>query len=450
MNRLPYRTYLVGVLMVILTFNFVDRYALGLVLERIKTDLHLSDTQLGLLSGLAFALFYSLMGIPIARWADRGNRVTIISLTAVLWSVMVSLCGVATNFVQMLLIRIGVGVGEAGCIPPAHSLIADYFNRAERPRAMGIYMQGINVSLLIGYFVAGWLSERYGWRNMFMLLSLPGISMAVVAWLTLREPRRVGQVDYTDRVGGSSNPATQPSMKEVFLALWGSATFRHLLYFHSLWFFFSVGQMQWQPAFIVRSFGLNTGELGAWLAIVYTVPAIAGTHWGGVWASRRAPANECLQLKIMAIMNAGFNGIIWALVYFAHNYYVAFALMALSTFGAATLNGPVFSTIQTLVPSRMRAMSIAVIYLFANLIGMGLGPLAVGVLSDALRPLLGEESLRYALLALCPGYLWASWHLWRASRTVTVDLAAIRMVHDGDDGAGRSLGKCKWETSASG
>src|SRR5688500_18999239 len=189
MTESRYKQYLLAVLLVVLASNYVDRLALGLLLQDIKVDLSLSDTQLGLLSGIAFALFYSVMGIPIARWADRGNRVLIISATASLWSVMVALCGFAGSFIQLLLIRIGIAVGEAGCIPPAHSLIADHFSRAERPRAVSIYMLGTPISIIIGYFLAGWLNELYGWRATFVILGLPGVAIAALAWLTLREPR---------------------------------------------------------------------------------------------------------------------------------------------------------------------------------------------------------------------------------------------------------------------
>jgi MFS transporter, Spinster family, sphingosine-1-phosphate transporter len=428
MRQAFYKHYLLGLLLVILAFNWVDRIALGLVLEDIKADLTLSDTQLGLMTGIAFALFYSLMGIPIARWADRGNRVTIISLTALLWSVTVAACGMATSFVQLLLIRIGVGVGEAGCVPPAHSLLADYYSRAERPRAVGIYMQGPQVSLVIGYFLAGWLNELYGWRMTFILLGLPGLLLAALAQFTLREPRRQMAAPVT-------LPETQPSLKEVFVTLWVNSTFRHLLYGISVFYFFGYGILQWQPAFFVRSFGLNTGELGTWFALVLGICGILGTQLGSEWASRRAAGNESRQLRMAAYTNVGFNGLLWALVYLTDNSYMAFVLMGLSTIGGTMLFGPLFAALQTLVPPRMRAMSIALIYLFANLIGMGLGPLAVGILSDALHPLLGGESLRYALLILCPGYLWVSWHFWRASQTVTRDIELVQTTVS-DEGSG--------------
>lgn len=232
-----YRKYLLTVLMVILAFNFVDRMALGLLLQDIKIELDLSDTQLGFLSGIAFAFFYSIMGIPIARWADRGNRVAIIALTTALWSVGVALCGVAGSFAQLLLVRIGVAVGEAGCIPPAHSLIADYFSRTERPRAVARYMLGAPLSLLMGLFLAGWINEFYGWRATFMLLGLPGLVLVPLAWLTLREPRHEAERARAALADARSS-SVQPSFKEAFVTLWRNRTFRYLLLCWSLASFF--------------------------------------------------------------------------------------------------------------------------------------------------------------------------------------------------------------------
>jgi MFS family permease len=411
----------------ILTFNFVDRLALGLMLQDIKADLALSDVQLGFLTGIAFALFYSVLGIPIARWADRGNRVTIISITTAVWSVAMALCGLVGNFAQLLLIRVGVAVGEAGCIPPAHSLIADHFDRAERPRAVAIYKMGGPLSVLIGYFLAGWLNEFYGWRLTFVILGLPGLALAALAWLTLREPRST-TTPRAKRAGLISQP--QPSLKEVCVTLWANATFRHLTFSYAVVFFFGYGIRLWEPAFFRRSYGLHTGELGTWLALVAGLGGILGTYLGGALASRHAARNERLQLKLVAAVYAVF-GIVSAFIYLSPNYYVAFGLMGLATVGGAMANGPLFATVQTLVPDRMRAVAIAILYLFANLIGMGLGPLAAGALSDAFRPWAGEESLRYALLALCPGYLWGAWHLWQGSRTVTRDLAQAQAAHGG-------------------
>jgi len=428
-----YKNYLLIVLLVILAFNSVDGLALGLVLQDIKVDLSLTDSQLGLLSGIAFALFYSIMGIPIARWADRGNRVTIISLTTAVWSVMVALCGFAASFAQLMLIRIGVGVGEAGCVPPAHSLMADYFARAERPRAVSIYMQGNTLSFVIGYFVAGWLNEWYGWRTAFILLGLIGLVPAALARFTLTEPRRAkiaadapGSVASTplSPSAAAALPPAAMSLKVVCSVLWASTTFRHLLYSFAAVYFFSSGISQWTPTFFTRSYGLKTGEVGTWFMMIYGVGGMLGMYVGGEWASRRAADNERLQLRAIAIVYCAYT-MLSTIIYLSPNHYLAFAMMGLGSVVSSLTVGPLFATIQSLVPPRMRAMSIAIIYLFANLIGLGLGPLAVGALSDALRPLLGVESLRYALLALCPGYLWVAWHLWRAGESVTRDLAAV-------------------------
>jgi MFS family permease len=436
MKESAYKKYLLAVLLAILAFNFVDRLALGLVLQDIKLEFHLSDTQLGFLSGLAFALFYSVMGIPIARWADGGNRVTIITTTTALWSVAMMLCGAAGNFVQLLLIRVGVAVGEAGCVPPAHSLIADHFNRIERPRAVSIYMLGSPLSVVGGYFLAGWLNELFGWRAMFMWLALPGVLLAALAGLTLREPRRLKQKTERAHYGSTSGmkPPEPPSLKQVCVVLWASRTFRHLLLSFSVTYFFGYGILQWQPAFFVRSYELQSAELGAWFAVIYGLGGLLGTYAGGVFASRFAAGNERLQLRAMAVAYCCFAATTSG-TYLSSNLYLALGLLGLATVGVASANGPLFATIQTLVPERMRAVSIASIYLFANLVGMGLGPLVAGALSDWFRPWAGNESLRYALLSLCPGYLWAAWHLWCAGRTVANDLNASNLPESLTDGA---------------
>lgn len=416
-----YRSYMIIVLMVVLAFNYVDRLALGLLLQDIKADLNLSDTELGLLSGIAFALFYSIMGIPIARWADRGNRVTIVALSTALWSAAMALCAVAGNFVHLLLIRVGVAIGEAGCVPPAHSLIADYFNRAERSKAVAIYKLGGPLSMMVGYFVAGWLNELYGWRLTFMLLGLPGLLLAAVAYFTLREPRVVTSATHQPANIPASAISRTPTLREVGTTLWTNLTFRHLLLAYSVVTFFGFGIGQWQAVFFIRSYGFSTGELGTWLALIHGGSGVVGLYLGAMLATRYAAGNERLQLAAMAWMYCAFS-LTSAGIYLSASALLAFILMGLCGIGAGATIGPLFATIQTLVPGRMRAMSIAIILLFANLLGMGLGPLAAGALSDVFRPWAAEESLRFALLGLCPGYLWAAWHLWRASLTVVRDL----------------------------
>jgi MFS family permease len=422
MRPATYKHYVLGVLTVILLFNGLDRLALGILLQDIKVDFALSDTQLGFLTGLAFALFYALMGIPIARWADRGNRVTIIASTVALWTVAVALCGFAGSFTQLLLMRVVVAVGEAGCVPLAFSLIADYFTRAERPRAVAIYGLGGTLSVVLGYFLAGWLNELYGWRITFIALGAPGVFLALIAWLTLKEPR-LERASPEGSAGGYSNGTVSPSVWVVCRTLRGNATFCRLLLCLSGFLFFNLGIAQWLPTFFIRSHGFTTEQIGAWLAAVMGIGGLLGAYVGGELASRYAANDERLQLRTMGVVVSG-AGVSALLTYFVSDPYVALGWLGVHMFCLTAINGPLFATMQTLVPERMRATAFAVAYLIGNLLGMGLGPLTAGALSDLYQPWAHEESLRYALLTLAPGYFLVAWQSWRASRTVARDVAA--------------------------
>jgi MFS family permease len=414
------------VLMVILVSNYVDRTVLSLLLQAIKVDLGLSDTQLGLLSGIAFTLFYALVGIPIARWADRGNRILIISLATATWSVAVALCGAAAGFVHLLLIRICVGVGEAGFAPPAHSLIADFFKRAERPRAVAIFKLGVPISLIIGYLGAGWLNEWVGWRMTFVLLGLPGLFLAALAWLTLREPRN------STRPARNATPpptagtqAVAPQTRDVLFHLARNRSFRLLILAYALVTLFGTGISKWQPAFFIRTHGIGTGELGVWLALMSGGGALVGTFLGGYLATRYAANNERLQLRTMAIAYSAF-GLIYMGIFIVEDVTWAFVLMGLASIGGNLVVGPLFAMTQSLVPDRMRATALAIMYLVANLIGGGLGPLAAGILSDLLLPVAGADSLRIALAMLAPGFALSGVLAWRASLTIMSDLSSAQ------------------------
>jgi MFS family permease len=444
MTPMVYRQYLLAVLSLVLAFTNVDRLALGLVLQDVKLALRLSDTELGLLTGIAFAFFYSIMGIPIARWIDRGNRITALCLAAALWGLMVALSGRATNFLELMLARSGVAVGEAACAPAANSLIPDYFPRAERARAGGIYLMGGSLSLVIGFFAAGWLSQFFGWRTMFAILGLPGLLLAALVRTTLAEPRReIGIARHPTDVAaatpadtGEIQPVTtldcngesravQPTVWEVCRSLWSIATFRRLLIGSSVTSFFGFGIGAWLPTYFVRSYGFNSGTLGTWFTVVYGLPSVLGIYAGGAWASQWAAGKERVQLLAVAGLYVAF-GIIWSFVFLTHTAYVAFALMAV---GAVMINltyAPLFSINQTLVPARMRGISVAGTSFLSNLIGMGLGPLAAGALSQATQRYFGQESLRYSLFVLNLCCFWQIWYVWLASRTVHRDVDAAR------------------------
>ena len=330
------------------------------------------------------------------------------------------LSGAVQTFSQLLLVRIGVAVGEAGCLPPALSLIADYFSPAERPRAVGIYLLGFPVSVLIGYFAGGWLNELYGWRVMFVLLGVPGLVLVVLAYLTLVEPRRSGDASVAQSTPEQFPELPAPTLKEVCRALWKNATFRHILAMFCVNYFFGTGASQWQPAFFIRSFGLNTMQLGIWFSVLFGGTGLVGTYCGGYLASRYAPNNQGLQLRVLAVLNTVF-GVISVFSYLAGSAFVSLLLTGVAFLGLSLETGPLFATVQTVVPERMVATAIAIAMMMANLIGGGLGPIAVGALSDIWQHSLGAESLRFALLATCPGFLWGAWHLWAAARTVETD-----------------------------
>jgi len=366
---------------------------------------------------------------PAAFAAPTASEYPAVSSPGACASELISngICAAAASFLQLVTIRIAVAIGEAGCTPPAHSLIADYFSRAERPRAVSIFMLSSPVSVLIGYFIAGWLNEFYGWRATFLLLGLPGVALALVIWFTLREPRRAKSTMRSSQAtpalacAQDTSSADPPALRTVCKVLWANSTFRHVVLSFAVIYFFGSGIGLWQPAFFIRSFGLQTGEIGTWFAVIWGIGGFVGTYWGGVAASRYAANNERLQLIAMAVMYCAF-AVISSFIYLSSNRFVAFGLMGLAAVGIGTTYGTLFATIQALVPERMRAVAVAAVFFFANLVGHGMGPLAAGALSDALQPWVGQESLRYSLLVMCPGYAWAAWHLWRASATVAHDI----------------------------
>jgi MFS transporter, Spinster family, sphingosine-1-phosphate transporter len=260
-----------------------------------------------------------------------------------------------------------------------------------------------------------------------MVLGLPGVAMAALAFLTLKEPRLARRT--SDRACGKGAAALtltgQPTLKETCMALWGTRSFRHLLFSYALQFFFISGILQWQPTFFLRSHGFKTGELGTWLALVFGAGGLLGTYWGGALASRYATHNERIQLRTMALLYAVL-AVISIMTYVSSSRYLAFVALAAFSIGMNSSTGPLWATIQTIVPERMRATAIALIFLVANLVGTGFGPLAVGALSDALAPWAGNDSLRYALIIASPGLFWAAWYLWRGSVTVARDIDMVQ------------------------
>jgi MFS family permease len=418
-QRLPslrYRGYVLGLLAIVYVFNFTDRQILSILLQPIKEELLLSDTQLGLLSGIAFALFYVTLGIPIARLADRSHRVNIISAAIFLWSLMTALSGFVANFGQLLLTRIGVGVGEAGCTPPAHSLISDYFSRESRSSALSIYSLGLPVGSILGLLAGGWIAQLYGWRIAFFVVGLPGIFLALLVKLTVREPPR-GLAD-----GVQSADTETPPIGEVLRFLWSSRTFRHITMGTSLLAFTGFASANWIPPFLIRSHGMGLGEVGTALALLTLAGGVSGTLGGGFLGDRLAARDLRWYVWLPVIfLLIGIPFSIAGLL--VGNKYLVLVLWVIPTISYSIYVGPVMALIQRLAGLRIRAMSVAVFFFFTNLIGMGAGPLVVGFVSDISSQFFGEDSLRYSLMMVAPvAVLWSSIHYMISARTVVREL----------------------------
>jgi predicted MFS family arabinose efflux permease len=408
------RRYALSILVVVYTFNFVDRQILSILLEPIKADLLLSDTQLGLLTGFAFALFYAVLGIPIARYADRSNRRNLIALALTVWSAMTAMSGFAGNFWQLLVARIGVGVGEAGCSPPAHSMIADYYPAHRRATALGIYGLGIPLGILFGFIAGGWMNEFFGWRVAFFVVGIPGLVLALVVRFSLREPTR-GMAE------GKTLEGDQPTVKETFQALWSKRSFRHLSIGGGLTAFVGYGVVTWFPSFMIRSHGMETGEVGTYLGLILGIPGGIGIVLGGYLADRFGSRDTRWYLWIVTV--ALLISIPFAVgMYLVNDKYLAFAFMIIPVMLGNFYQATTFSQVQGLVSLRMRAVAAAVLLFILNIIGLGLGPQFVGFLSDQLAPTYGNESLRYALLIAGFFNIWAAFHYFLAGRHLKADL----------------------------
>lgn len=397
------------VLLVVYIFNFLDRQIVNILAEPIKRDLGLSDTQIGLMTGIAFAAFYTFLGIPIARYADKPstNRVRLISVALVIWSGMTALCGMAQNFVQLLLARIGVGVGEAGCTPAAHSLIADLAPPEKRASAISFYSLGIPIGSLLGMLIGGLVADAYGWRTAFLVAGLPGILLAVVVMIVLRDPRFAAQMQAaTPKPAISTSEALKEIMKSrafVLMAVAGAAAA-----------FLSYGKATWTTIFFQRTHELSPGEVGFWFGIGGGIAGIAGTWAGGYLADRFGKENRRHVLTAPAIgMVIAIPIAIWS--YWVEQWWVSLILIMVPTLLNALYVGPAYSCAQGLVPLRARAMAAAVLLFAQNLIGLGLGPLFFGMLSDGFRPMAGEDSVRWVLYGAALLGVIPSFFFWRAS-----------------------------------
>jgi predicted MFS family arabinose efflux permease len=413
-----YLWYAILLLTVVNVFNYMDRMALSVLAPLIKADLNLSDAQLGLLIGFAFSLFYAICGIPIARWADRGVRRNIIALALAVWSAMTALSGAAQNFWHLLAARVGVGAGEAGGLSPAQSMICDYVPPKKRSGIFALHNFGLVVGMMLGMVMAGWLGETLGWRWTFVVLGVPGLAFALIVRFTLREPTRGSMEE------APVEAKAQPSFVETCRMLWRCKTYRLLVLFLVANGFVHSGLFHWLPSFYPRVFGTSLSSVGISLGIAIGAGSGLGVLAGGFLANKTAQRDIRFPLTVTAA--AIFLAFPVALTsLYVSSAFKSMLLVWVTALLWSTASGPVTASLYSVVQPQMRATAGAIYMFGSSAVGLGLGPLCVGLLSDLLTPLFGTEALRYALLAPVCMIPVMVIPLFAATRTLPHDLTAI-------------------------
>ena len=413
------KRYTLGVLVVVYTFNFIDRQILSILIEPIKLDLGISDFGMGLLSGTAFAIFYATLGMPLALVADRWNRRNLIGLSLAVWSGMTALSGFAMNFWQLAVARIGVGIGEAGCSPSAHSMLADLYPAKERATALSIYALGIPIGIMFGMFAGGAIADAFGWRMAFFVVGVPGLLLSVVVFLTVKEPPR----GYADGLQTDSSEKN-PTILEVARYLVTRRSFVHLATGGGLTAFVGYGLITWAPTFFVRSYDMSLTEAGFWLGLVLGIPGGLGIVAGG-WLSDRFGAKDTrwyLWVVTVALLVAVPCS---AAAFLVDVWWLSLLLLSFPIMLGNFYQGTTFAQVQGLAPVRMRAVAAAVLLFVLNFIGFVFGPPAVGLLSDAFVETFKGDALRYSLFVWGFVNLWAAFHYWRAGYYLADDLARV-------------------------
>lgn len=430
----PYRAWVLGALLTVYTFNFIDRVVIGIIQEPIKAEFGLTDFQLGLMGGPAFAVLYTLLGIPIARLAERHNRMTILSVCLAIWSGMTALCGLASSYAMLLTARIGVSIGEAGCTPPAQSVLSDYFPPDKRATAISIYALGVPLGSMLAALGGGYIAQYLGWRQAFLLLGLPGLILAIIVKLTVREPPRSGV---------AVNAGAAPSLLEAFAVLARKSTFWNIALGGAMASFVGYGVGQYLNSYLIRTHSLNLLQASQLTGVVLGVAAAFGTFIAGFIADRIVKRHPNALAWLPAL---GFAVCTPAYVvgYMAPSLSIGVPFLVVGAIFHYFYLGSMYAGVQGIAPARMRATATALLLFIVNLLGYGLGPPAIGALSDVLANMqlstfglstldcgkamfavnksacaVGAEfGLRYAILIGLFGYLWAGVHFLFAWRTL--------------------------------
>jgi predicted MFS family arabinose efflux permease len=418
-----YKRFVLVMLTIVYAFNFIDRQILVILQEPIKADMGLSDAQLGLLSGFSFALIYVTAGIPIAYWADRGNRRNIVSVALAVWSGMTALSGFVQNYGQLLAARVGVGLGEAGGSPPSHSMISDYFPPEQRGRALSFYSMGIYIGILFGFAFGGMIAEAFGWRMAFLVVGIPGVLFAVVLRLTVQEPIR-------GRWDTAAETAQRPSFAETMAVLKQLPSFWYIAFGCSLMAFVGYGVGNFFPSFLIRNHGLSISQVGMVLALVSGIGGAAGTYLGGYLGDRFGARDPRWYLWVPM-----YGGLIafgpYLYVLLTDNTTHLLIILIFTNILTALYLGPSIAMSHALVPPSMRALTSAILFFVLNMIGLGLGPFLTGLTSDLLAPRFGDQSLRYAMVLASMTGLVAILLFYLGARKLPADLARRKSDRDG-------------------
>jgi len=414
-----YRYLVLGMLTLVYVLSFVDRQIVNILGEYIIKDLELSDAQFGALSGIAFAAIYVIAGIPVARLADMGVRRNIVAVSLAIWSIMTALCGAAQNFWQLFLARAGVGIGESGGSPPSHSMISDIFPAHQRSTALSIYSLGVYGGVLIGYLAGGYLAATFSWRVAFLVVGLPGVLLAILLKFVVKEPPR-GMHELRKSTGIAT-----PTFMNVLELLWNRPAFKHLSFACALHAFVTYGLGNFMPLFLGRVHQMPIEDIGIWLGLSGGFGGLAGTLAGGYLSDKLANRDGDARWHLWIPLYSTIFAIPFYLLTFLYMDTGSYA--ALSWFVPAFIGGmylgPCLSMTQSLVGLRMRAVASAILFFIINLIGLGLGPLITGMVSDSFKPQYGDESIRFALASMTVVNLWCAVHYLYACRTLREDLA---------------------------
>ncbi len=418
----------ISVLLAVYVLNFLDRQIVGILAQPISKELGLSDTQIGLMTGIAFALFYTGLGIPIARLCDRAttSRIKVIAVCLAIWSAMTALCGTAQNFTQFFLARIGVGIGEAGGTPPAHSLIAEMAAPEKRASALSLYQLGPPIGGLIGMVLGGYLADSIGWRWAFVVVGAPGVLMSLVVVMLLRDPRQDVKNEPPAQTPGFSLTASAgriaAEFREAFTTIWASRANRHIMLAVAFAATANYGMLIWGPIYIQRTFGLTTGQTGLWFGLANGIGSALGVWFGGQLGDRLLKYGKQHLMTGPAIAIA-ISCPLLVLGLMANDWRLAIALF-FPAIGVLWLHvGPAYSAVQGLVPSSSRATASAAILLMQNMFGLGIGSYAIGALSDHYKGEYGADSVRVVLVVMMGVVtLIAAALLWRSRKYLPAEL----------------------------